>query len=193
MCPTPKALYKTAQGRAAHPGVMTSKAHEPQRGSTRRSGVATKTVASIPHVPLVDLNPIPSAQTPKLILERFASVVFVLVRDVCLQCLNMGRAKRERAVSVLPMEIRQPGLFGLDPFRRFSFQVTNQSRDVDGLSQRTEKVNVIWHAAYNEGRAVQIPTGTGEVSMGSFSEVVVAEKRFAVFCRKDDVNIDFNQ
>ena len=173
VCPTPKALYITAQGRAAHPGFTTSKAHEPQRGSTKRSASEFHTVASIPHVPLVDLNPIPGAHPPELILERFASVVFVLPRNVLLQGINMNRAKRERAVSVLPMEIRQPGLLGLDPFRRIPFQVANQGSDVDGLSQGTEKMNVILHATYKEGRAVQISTRPGEVSMGSFSKVIV--------------------
>ena len=100
-------------------------------------------------------------------------MVFVLPRNVLLQGINMRRAKRERAVSVLPMEIRQPGLLDLDPLRGISFQVANQGRNVDGLSHRTEKMNVVLHATYDEGRTVQISTRTGEVSMGSSSKVVV--------------------
>ena len=65
---------------------------------------------SIPHIPLVNLQPMLAAQRAEFILKRHLSVVLLLRRDVFADVPDVGLAHGERAVSALPEKNpRRPG------------------------------------------------------------------------------------
>jgi len=74
-----------------------------------------------PNVPLVDSRAILLAQSPKLILKRLSPMMFLLLGDIRLERINMGRANRKCSVTLLPMESGQSGLLTFNPFRRIPF------------------------------------------------------------------------
>ena len=76
---------------------------------------------SVPNIPLVDLNTVFLTQPSKLVLKTLAAMVLLLVLDVLLKRVHVRWTDRECAVSRLPMELRQAGLLGLDPFDESRF------------------------------------------------------------------------
>ncbi len=86
---TPKGLYATAQGREA------LRAHPGNRRTPPRvypEGVVQQAVTSIPHIPLVELDPVELEKPPKLVLKRLFLVMLFLVGDICFQHLHMAGA-----------------------------------------------------------------------------------------------------
>src|SRR5208283_4344193 len=70
---------------------------------------------SIPHVTLVDLDPVALANPPELVLKRHGSMMFLLVGNVCLQLSDMAGTDREGPVAILPIKAGPVGRLGFDP------------------------------------------------------------------------------
>jgi len=70
----------------------------------------------IPHVSFVDFNPMTAAYLAEFILKRHLSMVFLLVRNISFDLLNVGFTHGKDSISTLPLEMLQTGVPFLDPF-----------------------------------------------------------------------------
>ena len=89
--------------------------------------------------------------------------MFLLTSDVMLYRLDLGKADGENAVTILPREIVQVGTFRFQPERRTAFDFLDHFRRLAGARERREQVNVIFHAAEDEGLAIVIRQDAAEV------------------------------
>ena len=83
---------------------------------------------SIPHITLVEFDPVAFEEFPILLLKRLAPVVLLLAGDVLDHVGNIGLADGEIPVTALPMELGVTRAFGLEPFRGSYFDLLNNLR-----------------------------------------------------------------
>jgi hypothetical protein len=62
-------------------------------------------LSSIPDIAFFDFYPIFLANSPKLVLEGFTTMVILLIVNVMMEPFNMRRTDRKRSVPRLPMGI----------------------------------------------------------------------------------------
>lgn len=119
--------------------------------------------------------------------------MFFLIVDVFRQRIHMRRTHRERAITLLPMEVGQTGILRLDPFRRITFQFTNERGDIERLRQSTQNMNMVFHPANAERRRLLVLADADQIGMHTFTKSRVAQKRRAVFRREHQVHINLNE
>jgi hypothetical protein len=110
----PKARRSMQPRRVIEPqyGCLMLDSGIPRSGSTTKPGVAQRTPGqkceilghpeggatkrtSVPSKSLIKIQAVNLAQSPKLILKRFAAMVFFLIRDVHLELFNMAGTNRK--------------------------------------------------------------------------------------------------
>src|SRR5436190_17163227 len=143
----------------------------------------------IPYVPLVDFHAILLAESPEFILEGFLLMMLVLIFDVFCQPWYVDRTDGEGSVSALPLKIAA-ARFRFQPRRRSSFLISNEIGDGDLATQTAKQVDVIFEAADNQRRRIQIPAHLGQVSMGLGQQSGVLQKGLTKFGRVNDVEIN---
>ena len=140
-----------------------------------------RTYGSIPNISFINRQSVFVAQASKFILKRFVSMMFLLIRNVLRQCINVRRTDRECSVALLPVEIGEPRLFGFDPLRRFTFQITDKTSNVRRLSQSAKKVHMVCHATNNNRGRMEVSARTDEITMRSITKFRLPKKRTPMF------------
>jgi hypothetical protein len=148
---------------------------------------------SIPDVSFVDRDAVFLAEPPELVLKTLLAMVFLLPINVTFQVRHVGRAQRKCTVTELPMEVRQAWFFDLNSFRRIPLQIAEEVLHFDALAEPAENMHVVLDAAGLDQRAPEIVADPGQVRMDALAEHRVAEKRLAVFGRKDKMQVDLHQ
>jgi len=99
--------------------------------------------ASIPQVSLVEFNTILSKERSELILKTLFRMMSLLRIDVCNQRVQILRANRERAITLLPFEPLQTRRLRLQQLGRRSLNLFHEIRHIARAVQPNRKVNMI--------------------------------------------------
>jgi len=91
----PEPSQPRASEERAPPWVSRTKRSKPPTG--RDNG-------SIPHIPFINLDPVPAAQRAEFVLIRHLPMMLLLIRDVGAHLFHIRFAHGERAVPALPVE-----------------------------------------------------------------------------------------
>ena len=91
------------------------------------------------------------------------------------------------------MKVVQRPIFDLDPLRRLFLETLDEICDRDRPSEATEDMDVVLDSSDDQGRRIQISTGTYQVGMQFIPKRPVAQEWNAVFRREHDVHVDFGK
>jgi hypothetical protein len=99
---------------AAHPGDRETPEINPETVAQRQwpIRITHPNALLIPNISLIDLDTVFPTYPAEFILEGFPLVTLLLIGDVLLERINMGRADRKRTVACLPMKILKVGRLG---------------------------------------------------------------------------------
>ena len=96
----------------------------------------------------------------------------------------------ESGVATLPLKIGTMATALLDPYVRDTFQFFNPFRLRDGATESRKQMNMIFCSAYEDGRAIELLRDSPEVGVQCIAALFVAQKRSAVFRRKDQMDVN---
>src|SRR5262245_24385373 len=99
---------------------------------------------------------------PELVLETLLPVVFPLVPNVVLDRLDIGVTHGEGTVTDLPPEVANVWKLAVNPTGRTGFQFPQHIFQRRLLSQRHEKVDVIFNAADLNRNATEVTHDSAE-------------------------------
>jgi hypothetical protein len=120
-------------------------------------------------------------------------MMFVLVRNLPPQQIDMAWTHGKCPVAVLPVEVGQVDCLGLYPLRRISLQLLDEVGDGNRAPESAKNMHVVDDAADAKDRAVEIFAGTAEVFMHFVADGWVLKKGPAVFRREDYVKVDLGK
>jgi hypothetical protein len=124
------------------------------------------------------------------VLEGGLFVMLFLIRDIAFDRLKIGGADGEDAVSGLPSEVAERGIALFDPKTGDAFEFLDPIGLGDGAGVAGEEVDVVIHAADNDGRTIELFRYASEVGVGFGAEDRIAQEWMAVFGGKDEVKIN---
>ena len=111
--------------------------------------------------------------------------MLLLSGDVIPHRLDLRKPDGENAVAILPREIVEVGAFGFQPERRPALDLLDHLRRFAGARQSREDMNVVFHAADDDGLAIEIGQDAAEVAVQFLAERFVAEQRATFFGREN--------
>ena len=123
----------------------------------------------------------------ELILERHLAMMLFLRRDIRADLLDIRLAYGERAVSTLPVEVAERRPLFLHPLRGTLLCLLHKPGDGDGAGKVAEDVDVIFHAADEDGLAPDVLQDARHVGMQPRTQFRVFEKGHAVLRAEDDM------
>ena len=122
-------------------------------------------VESIPHIPFIKRHFVSLQKFPKLLLKRNFAMMLLLSGDIIPHRFHLRIADGENAVAILPREIVQVGAFSFQPERRAAFDFFDHFCRLAGARQRRENVNMVFHAADDDGLAIEVGQNAAEVTV----------------------------
>ena len=128
----------------------------------------------------------------EFLFERHLALVVFLSGYVCTGLAYSRFAHRERAVSVLPMEIVKGFALRLYPRRRTRLDLLNHLGQGAALGQTEQDMRVIGDAGHGNGRTIKLPKGPRKISAQLFSQVH-RNQLPSVLRAEDDVRNDLCQ
>ena len=92
--------------------------------------------------------------------------------------------------AALPLEVGVIATAFLQPKVRDAFQFLHPFGLRDGTSEAREQVDVVFHAADEEGRAIELFGDAAEIRMERVARGFVAQERATVFGGEDQMNVN---
>ena len=105
----------------------------------------------------------------------------------------MRWAHGERAVSFLPMKLKQLRKLALYPSARIALQIANESGEFARPIQPEQHMNVIFHAASTERGAILLAGNASQVGVSSPTDIGIRKEWASMFGGEDEVNVDLNE
>src|ERR1035437_8381206 len=112
-------------------------------------------------------------------------MMLLLSGNVIPHGLSLRKSDGENAVTILPREIMQVGAFGFQPKRRTAFDLLDHFRRLTGPRQRREQMNMIFHAADDDGLAIVMGQDAAKIAVQFFAQSFVAQKWATAFGGKN--------
>lgn len=143
-------IWKPKPPRANGP-IHPSMGQRPMIEGPRNKGLKARPT-SIPHIPLIILNPVFVEKCPVLILKRLCPVMLLLVVDVVTQGFEIGRPHRKSPIASLPRKISEFVHLSLQPFGGGRFGRFHQLGQSEGVRQPNGEMHMIacaptrWHS-----------------------------------------------
>ena len=116
--------------------------------------------------------------------------MLLLIGDVLLHLFEIGLAHGEIRVTALPLEVGVIATTCLQPEVRDAFQFLHPFGLRDGASEAPEQMDVVFHAADEDGRAIELFGDAAEIRMERVARGFVAKERPAVFGGKDQMKVN---
>lgn len=120
---------------------------------------------SIPHIPFIERDAVALQKHAVFLLERFATVMFLLPGDVIANGWHGGFADRKRPVTRLPRKFAKFIPLCFDPFRRGFFDVFDRLADGHCAGKFKKDVNVVFDGIDKYWRASQVLQYGGHVGV----------------------------
>ena len=118
----------------------------------------------------------PLEKRTKFILKRGFTMMFLLRSDVLCDPVETRRADRKRAVPGLPCEIATFRGARLDPLAGNALEFFDPIRLADSASKAGEKMNMVFNAANQDGRAIELPGHPAKVGVHFPAKDVAPDK-----------------
>lgn len=162
------------------------------RNKFNRNAVAAMShlARSIPNVFLIPFDFVSFQQRAQLALKTNLAVMLLLSGDVLLHRFEIGLAHGEIRVAALPLEVGVIATAFLQPEVRDAFQFLHPFGLRDGASEARKQMNMIFHAANKNGRAIELFRDATEIRMERVARGFVAQERTAVFGGENQVNVN---
>jgi len=157
-----------------------------------KGDIAPPPNASIPHVPLVDLDAVSATQGAELVLEAHLVVVLLLILDVATEGVEARLPDGEDAVAALPGEVAIGVAPGLDPLRGVFLDLLDDLGDRDGAREGEEDVHVVIGAAELMGGAAEAAARAYEVALELLLDLG-ADEAMAALGAEGEVEQDVGQ
>ncbi len=106
----------------------------------------------------------------------------------CFTCSRLDWLTEKWAV--LPLEVGVIATAFLQPEVRDAFQFLHPFGLRDGAPEAREQMHVVFHAADEEGRAIELFGDAAEIRMERVARGFVAQERSAVFGGEDQMNVN---
>ena len=135
---------------------------------------------SIPQVFLIPFDFMFAQQRTQLFLKTNLAVMLLLIGDVLLHLFEIGLAHGEIRVATLPLEAGVIATAFLQPEVGDAFQFLHPFGLRDGASEAREQMNVVFHAADEDGRAIELLGDAAEIRMKRVARGFVAQERATV-------------
>src|ERR1039457_2937342 len=129
---------------------------------------------SIPNVFLVPLNLVLAQQRTKLVLKPNLAMMLLLPGDVVLNLRQLRLAHREIRVAALPLEIGVIATAFLQPEIGDAFQFLHPFGLRYGASQARKQMHMVFHAADEERRAIELFGDAAEIRVQRVAREFVA-------------------
>ncbi len=113
-----------------------------------------------------------------------------LVGNVLLDSIEVGLADGEIGVSALPFEIGKFVVAFLEPEIGDAFQFLDPFSLGDGAGESREQVDVIFHAADEESRAIELFGSAAEIFVERVADRFVAQEWAPVFGGENEVDVN---
>jgi hypothetical protein len=109
-------------------------------------------------------------------------MTFLLTRDVFVHLRQLRLAHREIRVAALPLEVGVIAAAFLQPEVRHAFQFLHPFGLRDGASESCEQMDVIFHTADAEGRAIELFGDAAEIRMERVARGFVEQETAGYLC-----------
>ena len=103
---------------------------------------------------------------------------------------EIGLAHGEIRVAALPFEVGVIATAFLQPEVRDAFQFLHPFGLRDGASESREQMDVVFHAADEDGRAIELFGDAAKILLERVARGFVAQERSTVFGGKDQMNVN---
>lgn len=150
---------------------------------------ATQTVASIPDIPLIEGDLVSFQKSPVFLLERFFSMMFLLVCDVSTDTGHVGFGNRKRSITCLPSKSGELTALRFDPFGGRFFDILDGGTNGDGAGQFKEDMNVVFDRVDEHGRTSKVLQHGCHVSMERIANAV-GNDSLAVLGAENEVDVE---
>ena len=118
-------------------------------------------------------------QRPQLVLKTNLAMMLLLSGGVLLHLFEIGLAHGKICITTLPLKV---GVIATAFFHPFRLR--------DGAPEPREQMDVIFHAADLDGRAIELFGNPAEIRMERVARGFVAQERPAVFGGEDQMNVN---
>ena len=145
---------------------------------------------SIPNVFLVPFDLVLSQQRAQLVLEANFAMMLFLPGDVLLYRFEIRLAHGEIRVAALPLEAGVIATAFLQPEIGDAFQFLHPFGLREGASESREQMHVVFHAADEDGRAIELFGDAAEVRVERVARGFVAQERPAVLGGENQMNVN---
>jgi hypothetical protein len=143
--------------------------------------------ASVPNVPLIELDTILPQERPKLILKRLPAMMLFLRIDVIEQRVQIRWAHRERTITALPRKASQLWRSCFKPPGRRCLQLCNHVRNTLRPSYTNREMHMIRNTANPEAFTIAVSRDRCKVGVQLDPHVAI-ENRKSIFGREDKMN-----
>src|SRR6266853_539011 len=116
--------------------------------------------------------------------------MLLLSGDVMLHLFEIRLAHGEIRVTALPIEVRVFATTFLQRDVRDAFQFLHPFGLRDGASESREQMNVVFHAANENGRAIELFGDAAEIRMERVARGFVTQERATVFGGEDQMSVN---
>ena len=117
-------------------------------------------------------------------------MMLFLPADILLNRFEMGLAHGEIRIAALPFEVGVIATALLQPEVRDAFQFLHPFGLGEGAPEARERMDMVFHAAAEEGRAIELFGDAAEIRMERVARGFVAQERSAVFGGEDEMYVN---
>jgi hypothetical protein len=115
-------------------------------------------------------------------------MMLYLFRNVFVHDVTLRLAHRKGAVSRLPLKPLSNLYSSFGPDRRSAFELHDPIRQRNGPRLTCQQMNMIFHTADSDRRAVEFPSDSCQIAMHLVTQRWIGQERAALFGREDEVD-----
>src|SRR6266851_8843795 len=145
---------------------------------------------SIPNVFFIPFDFVLAQKQAQLILKTHLAMMLLLIGDVLLHLFEIRLADAKVCVAALPLKVRVLATAFLQPDVGDAFQFLHPFGLRDGASESGKQMDVVFHTADVDGRAIELFGDAAEIRMERAARGPVSQERTALFGGEDEMNVN---